>query len=191
MGATMKTLILTVGLLLPETAAWSQAVTLDDLQGAVISLTAVHQEQIIRNGQHMSVELHTTGTVKVGADKSISSQFQSTSTNQTNGRTRTGPTNAISGTLDKPSTGAQGGEFVWTFVDSSLVRLRVFTGGSGGQKMTISFKRDGGGLTCSFSMPMAREVGGGQIHKGSAIDNVPIDILEFKQVGSSCRVSKG
>jgi hypothetical protein len=187
----MKTLILTIGLVLLSTTAWSQAVTLADLQGAVISVSSIHQEKIIRNGQQMSVELRTTGTVRVSADKSITSQFQSTSTNQSNGRTRSGPTNANSSTLDKPSTGSQGGELVWTFVNSSLVRLRVFTGGAGGQKMTISFRRTGNGLACSFSMPMAREVGVGQIHKGSAIDNVPIDILEFRQVGSSCQVTKG
>jgi hypothetical protein len=186
----MRALLLVVGLGVLAAPAWGQAVTLADLEGTVISVSSVHQEKIIRNGQQMSVELHTTGRVTVGQNKSISSQFQNSSTNLSNGRSRQGPTNAMSGTLDKPTTGVQGNDIVWTFANGSLVRLRVFSGGAGGQKMTISFNRTGSGLACSFSMPMAKEVGVGQIHKGSAIDNTPIDILEFKQVSSSCQVSK-
>src|ERR1700692_201237 len=180
MKAFALNLALLVGLICLSRPASSQEVTMADLQGAVISVSATYQEKIIRDGRPMSVELHTSGQVTVSSG-TIHSQFQSTSINQTTGRSHTGASNSSTATLDKPAQGGQGNDFVWTFADGSLVRLRVFSGGAGGQKMTISFRRSGDGLSCSFSSPMAREVGVGRIHKGSAIDNVPIDILQFRQ----------
>src|ERR1700687_3279635 len=66
-GAMMKTLFLTIGLVLPSATAGIQEVTRADLQGAVISISSVYQQKIIRNGQPMSVELRTTGTVRVSS----------------------------------------------------------------------------------------------------------------------------
>jgi len=79
---------------------------------------------------------------------------------------------------------------VWTFANGSLVRLRVYSEGEGGQQMTISFRHAGNGLACSFSMAMAREVGVGRIHKNATVGGMPIDVLDFRQAGSSCQVSK-
>ncbi|HXW40687.1 MAG TPA: hypothetical protein VEK75_05760 [Xanthobacteraceae bacterium] len=187
----MKASVVAFALVLSSGPAWAQAVSLADLEGAVITVSAVYHEHIIRAGEHRMIELHTTGRITVSADKTISSQFQSSATNDANGRSRTGPGFSGSATLDRPRTGAQGNDTVWTFVNGSLVRLRVFSNGAGGQKMTVSFRRTGNGLSCSFAMPMAREVGVGRIHKGSAIDNAPIDILEFTPISSSCQVTKG
>jgi hypothetical protein len=93
-------------------------------------------------------------------------------------------------TLNKPTKNRAGDDLVWLFTNGSLVRLRVHGGGSGGQKLTIAFRRGSDGLHCAFSMPMARENGTGAIRKGSAIDGVPVEILSFQPVSSSCRVSK-
>jgi hypothetical protein len=187
----MKRVVLAASLAFLSAPAWGQAVTLNDLRGAVISVSAVHEEKVIRGGQPMSVQLSTNGQIRVGDGKQISSQFQSTSNNLTTGRSRAGQTATFSGTVDAPSQGPQGYDVLWTFVNGSLVRLRVYTGGQGAGKMTISFRRTANGLTCSFTMPMAREVGVGRIAKGSEIDHVPIEILEFRQTSSSCQVSKG
>src|SRR5580692_30258 len=131
----MKTFAVTVGLVCLCTPAWSQAVTLADLQGSVITISAVHQEKIIRNGQPVNIQLTTTGRVTISSDKSISSQFQSISTNQDTGRTREGQAVTSSGALDSPSQGTAGNDILWTFINGSLVRLRVFSGGAGAQKM--------------------------------------------------------
>jgi hypothetical protein len=187
----MKRVVLAISLAFLSAPAWGQAVTLDDLRGAVINVSAVHEEKIIRGGQPMSVQLSTSGQIRVGDSKQITSRFQSSATNLTTGRSRAGQTNTSSGTLDAPSQGAQGYDQLWTFVNGSLVHLRVFSGGQGANKMTISFRRTANGLSCSFTMPMAREVGVGRIAKGSAIDNAPIEILEFRQISTSCQVSKG
>jgi hypothetical protein len=186
----MKAFVVIVGLVSLPSLARAQAVTLAELEGAVITFSAVHQERFIRNGQEMSNRMTTAGRVTVDGGK-ISGQMQNSATNQTTGRSRRGPTNAIGATLDQPTHGAQGNDVVWTFINGSLVRLRVFSSGAGGQKMTISFQRKGNDLTCSFAMPMAREVGVGEIRKTSAIDNVPIQVLQFTQISSSCQVSKG
>ena len=186
----MKRPLLALLLLCLATPAWPQTVTRAEIEGAVITVAAVSREEIVRGGQQMTVELHTTGRVTVRGG-SIQSQFESTSVNQTTGRSRSGATGAMTSALDKPGQGAQGSDVLWTFTNGSLVRLRVFTGGAGGQKMTISFRHAANGLACSFSMPMAREVGVGRLHKGSAIDNTPIDILQFRTVSSNCSVSKG
>jgi hypothetical protein len=183
-------LIPAFGLLCLATPAWSHGLTLADLQGATISISAVHQERLIRNGQPMSVMVRTTGKIHVGPGKTITSQFQNTATNERNGRSRAGPAAAGSFTLDTPRQASQRYEVVWTFIDSSLVRLRVFSGQAGGQKMTIHFNRTGSGISCTFAAPMAREVGVGRIQKGSEIDHASIEILEFRQITSSCRVAR-
>jgi hypothetical protein len=187
----MERAILAASLAFISVPAWGQGVTLDDLRGAVVNVSAVHEEKVVRGGQPMSVQLNTSGQIRVGDGKQITSQFQATSNNLTTGRTRTGQTATFSGAVDAPSQGPQGYDVLWTFVNGSLVRLRVFSGGQGASKMTISFRRTAGGLSCSFAMPMAREVGVGRIAKGSEIDHAPIEILEFRQISTSCQVSKG
>lgn len=185
----MKVLLAALASASLPTPAWSQRVTLADLQGSVINVSAVHQERIIRNGQPMSVRVLTTGEIHVGPGKTIRSSFQNTATNERNGRSRSAGV-AGSFTLDAPKQAAQHYDVLWTFADSSLVRLRVFSGGAGAQKMAIRFRRTASGIACSFTSPMAREVGVGRIQKGSEIDHVPVEILEFKLVESSCRVSR-
>ena len=91
--------------------------------------------------------------------------------------------------LGQPQKAGDGDDVLWLFSDGGLVRLRVHgNGGAGGQLMRIAFTRGQDGLQCSFSFPMAPESGVGQIRKRSVIDGKPIQILEFKQVSSSCRV---
>jgi hypothetical protein len=189
--ADMKTFTLTIVLTLLSVPAWSQEVTVTDVLGATINVTSTYREKIVRNGRTIPVELRTKGTIKIGQDKAVTSTFQSTATNLNNGRTRTGPEFTNTNALDKPSTGAA--DQVWTFADGSLVRLRVYTGdeSEGGQKLTISFTRTSNGLACAYTMPMARENGTGRIRKRSVIDGAPIEILEFKLVGSACQVAKG
>lgn len=170
-------------------SAWAQEVTLAELEGAIIDINAVHQEKIIRNGQLRSPELHTTGHLTIGAGSVITVQLQSSSVGPWG--TRVGPARSGTQTIGKPGKDSQGNDIVWVFSNGSLTRLRVYhTGGEGGQKMTIAFSRGPDGLRCTFSMPMARENGVGMIRKDAAVDDAPIQILEFRPVSSSCKVAK-
>jgi hypothetical protein len=171
--------------------AWSQAVTLADLQGAVVHVGSVYQEKIVRDGRTVYPVLHTVGSIRVGPGESVTTTFTS-SVDNVNGRSRVGQT--LSGTyaLSQPKKTRAGDDTVWFFANGSLVRLRVYNAGegAGGNKMSISFRRGAGGIACSFSMPMARESGVGQIAKQSAIDSTPIQILGFKLTSSSCSVAR-
>jgi hypothetical protein len=187
----MRDLLAIFALALLSTPAWSQAVKLTDLEGSVITVSSVHHERIIIGGETRSLEFHTNGQVRIGSAGAISSQFQSSATNAATGQTRMGPGNSASSNLDRPHQGGNGNDMVWTFTNGELVRLRVYTEGEGGQKMTIKFRRTGNGLACSFSMAMAREVGVGRIHKNASVGGMPIEILDFKPGGSSCQVAKG
>jgi hypothetical protein len=170
--------------------AWAQAVSLADLEGAVIDVSAVHQEKIVRNGQLRSPELHTTGHLTIGAGGAITVQFQSTAVGPWGARA--GATRSNTQVIGKPGRDNQGNDVVWIFANGTLTRLRVHhAGGEGGQKMTFVFRRGPDGLRCSFSMPFARETGGaGEIRKDAAVDGAPIQILEFRPVSSSCSVAK-
>jgi hypothetical protein len=187
----MRMLLATLASTLLSTPAWSQTVTLADLQGSVITVSSVNHERIIIGGEMRSVELHTNGQVRIGAGGAISGQFQSSATNEANGNTRMGRSNTSSGNLDRPHQGGNNNEMVWTFTNGELVRLRVYSEGEGGQKMSIKIRRAGSGLACSFSIAMAREVGVGRIHKNATVGGMPIEILDFRQVGSSCQITKG
>jgi len=168
---------------------WGQTVTLAELQGATVHFEAVHRERFIRGGQMRSGEIHTSGEVRIGPGDAITTSVGNTFVSEHG--SRAGPTGSGTFTLNKPAKNRAGDDLVWLFSDGSLVRLRVHGGGgSGGQKLTLAFTRGADGLHCAFSMPFAREVGGGDIRKGSAIDGVPIEILSWQPAGSSCRVTK-
>jgi hypothetical protein len=169
--------------------AFSQSVTLAELQGAKIEFSSVHRERLIRGGQDFYVDLHTAGNVTVGPGDAITSSF--TNTSFRDGRSPAGSPTSGTFTLGKPGKGGAGGDILWLFSEGSLTRLMVYSGGEGGgQKLNIRFSHSPEGLRCSFSMPFARENGVGTIRKGSAVDGVPIKILEWKPVSSSCRVTK-
>jgi hypothetical protein len=180
---------LAAGAVTMASSAWPQAVTLADLQGATIRFSSVHNERLIRDGQERSVDLHTAGQVTIGPGNTVTSSVTSTSVS---GRgSRTGSPGSGTFTLGKPGKTTGGDDVLWILSDNSLVRLRVYGGGSGGgQILRIGLRRGADGLHCTFSMPFAREKGAGAIRKGSAVDGVPIEILSWKPVSTSCQVSK-
>jgi hypothetical protein len=182
-----RALWLTVGLSLSPASASGQTTALSDLQGAVVDVSAVIQEKIIRNGETMFPRLHIAGRVAVEAEDRIATWFRTTS-RLPDGRTKVGTPRQAVFTLGKPQKTSMG-DTVWLFSEDTLVRLRVY-GGAGGEKMTIAFAPGQGGVGCTLAFPMMPEVGVGQIRKGSAVDGTPIQILEFKMLSSTCRVSK-
>ena len=186
----MKITAIALGLVCLPAPAWSQSVTLADLEGSVITLSENYRQKIVRDGEVKNVANHENGRVTIDADHSITEQWQSTSTNVRNGHSKTGPVRSGKRELDKPFQGTHGDDGVWTFDNGSLVRLRVFNGGAGGLKRTISFSRDASGLHCESVLVMAHETGVRGLTKASEIDDKPIQILEFKQVSSTCQIAK-
>jgi len=173
---------------LMSASAHGQTVTLADLQGVVVDISAVVQERIIRSGQTMYPRLNIVGQLKVGPEDSLTQSFQTTS-RLPDGRSKAGPHRSRTFTLGKPQIVA-GYDTLWLFSDGSLIRLQVHGqgGAAGGNKMMIAFTRGQNDLGCTLSYPMTPEVGVGKIRKPSSVDGVPIQILEFKMVSSTCRV---
>jgi hypothetical protein len=167
----------------------NQAVTFADLQGTVIEVSAVHQQHIKRDGKDRRRELRTEGLVKIWPGDMISATF--TNTNVRNGGMRAGEPRSGTFTLGKPRTTQNGDDVVWQFSDNSLIRLRAYgKDGAGGSKQIITFQREPDGLHCNFSMDLAREDDTGPVRTRSRVENVPVQILESKQVSSTCRVVK-
>jgi hypothetical protein len=177
------------GLPLASSSASAQAVSLSDLEGSTIEVSAVHSEKFIKGGMQRDGETHTSGHITIGAGGTLTVGVQTTSTGPWG--TRVGGTRSGTFTIGKPGKGPQGNDVVWVFANGELRRLTVHhTGGAGGNMMTIGFRRAADGLHCSFSLRMARENGVGAIDKDAAVDGTPIQILEFKPISSSCHVDK-
>lgn len=170
--------------------ARSQAVTFADLHGTVITLDESYHQKAMRDGRVFEATNHETGRIAISVDNSLTEQWQTTSTNARNGHAHTGPVRSGTRELDKPFKGTHDDDGVWTFGDDGLVRLRVFNGGAGGLKRTISFTRDGDGLHCASVLVMAHETGVRGLRKASEVDNKPVQILELKQVSSTCQILK-
>ena len=188
----MKAGWLIVGLPHVAVPAWGQEVTISDLNGVTVQLSGVYQETVIRNGKTYNPKMHTAVWVTVQGD-TIHSRTQSAALHP-DGRKQLAPSRPASAArIGKPFKGNRGNDLVWLFSDGTLTRLAVHTkdGGAGGSKLTIKFKREPAGLSCSYSFPMVREVGVGEIRKDAVTDDKPIQILEFKQISSNCTVAKG
>lgn len=183
----LRQLIAALGVLAwTSSAASGAAVTLEDLQGVDVTVSTTVQEKIVRNGEIRYPQLITTGRVHIGPGDSISVSFQSSSGQKTG--------NVQSGTyhLGKAQKSRGGDDMLWLFADGSLIRLFAYgtEGSTGGQKLTINFRRSGNGLSCTILRPISREVGRSDVEKPSSVDGVPIRILSFQQIASSCEVSK-
>jgi hypothetical protein len=177
------------GLPLVSSPAWAQAVTLTDLEGSTIDVSTVHLNKFIREGMPREAEMHMSGHVTIAAGGTLTMEFQTSATGPM--RTRVGATRSGTFTIGKPAKGPQGNDIVWVFANGELKRLAVHhQGGAGGSVLTIGFRRAPDGLRCSVSLHMARENGVGSIDKDAAVDGTPIQILDYKQVSSSCHVEK-
>jgi hypothetical protein len=186
-----RCMMLIGALLLDSGAAWAQAATLAELEGAVIDVSSVYQEKVVgRDGNPYAVQMHTSGHFAIGAGGAITVQFQSTAVGPWG--TRAGPTRGGTYPIGNAGKGPQGNDQVWAFANGELRRLVAHhEGGAGGSMTTIAFRRGPDGLRCSFSFHMARENGAGSIRKDAAVGDRPVEILEYKPVSSSCQVAKG
>ena len=188
----MWTILKSCGLLLvlgvcPATA-FAQAVTLADLEGAVVEARVTNDQQLRREGRDVTVQF--TQAIRIAfkpggvidwslAPSSIGPRGQ-----------KQGPTRK--GTLElgkaHQSKALGGGESIWLFEDGMLTTLRTYTK-AGGYKRTIVFARKGGEITCTAREVFMREEGAGPATLRSAVDDEPVVILSYKPASSSCKVS--
>jgi hypothetical protein len=178
---------------LPSVAvpAWGQDATLSDLNGVTVQLLGVFQGTYVRNGKTWNAKVYQTGSVTI-EDNTIRSSFQITGIHS-DGRKNVGPTRSFGPrAIGKPFKAESGNDVVWAFTDGGLSRLIVHTdSGAGASKLTIKFKRQPAGLACSFSYPVMRENGVGDIRRNAGTDGKPLQVLQFKQISANCTVAKG
>jgi hypothetical protein len=173
---------------LAATPAWSQAVTIADLQEATIEAAVVYQQQLRRDGQVFPNQMRQTWTTVIGPGDAIRSTTSNTSEGARGSRISAPRSGSF--TLGKPRAVSDlgGGDAVWVFTNGTLNYLRTYKG-AGGYKRTFTFTRAGGGINCSIRTAFARENGVGRIDLESPF-GVRVEILSSKQVSSTCRVSK-
>jgi hypothetical protein len=177
-----------VGGALAASAAHAQPVTFDDLKGTTIVANVVYAQTFRRlhDGQVVTNTNAQTITLKIGTGSDID-QTHVVSITAANGRHIGSTKLQATFTLNKPQKG-KFGEVVWFFDEGKLVRLQTFA--SGGRRVSISFKRSGGGLGCSVDAPFAREDGAGTMQTTAAVGGFKIEWLSVKQTSASCRIGK-
>lgn len=185
----MRRLLVAGWLGLLPAAAGAQAVTQADLEGHVVEARVVMNQQLRREGREFPAQLDQRVRIKFLPGDVV--EFKMSSTSTTPRGTRQGPDQNGRVVVGKvaDARNMDGGQAVWIFEDATLTSLRTY-GAAGGYKRTISFARDGNGLTCAVKASYVREDGVGQIATRSIIDNVPVTILSAKQTSSGCKVVK-
>ena len=104
------------------------------------------------------------------------------------GKTLSGPITLNQAKETRPKN-LGGGHAVWFFEDGRLTALRTYKS-EGAFKRDITFTRSTDGFACAANEAFAREDGKGAVVMNSANDDVPVTIVSWKQVSSTCRVSK-
>jgi hypothetical protein len=179
--------IASVLIIVPLAAAQAQAISLDDLRGATIHTVNTYSGNFRSDKGTAPGRVEVRREARIGQDGTITWSFTRSVTADGAKGTKTGQlSGGGSGKLGTPQK-AGDGNVLWIFEGNSLVRMRTYE--SGGHLQRITFARAGGGLTCTSDMPLVREMGGGNI-KGRGAIHSKIEILETRQTGSSCRVSK-
>jgi hypothetical protein len=164
-------------------------VTLEELDGTITEATVVRQQVWRREGRQFSSRVQTDLKYLIGPGEKFS--WSMTPTVDTPSGRRQGKTVSVSSTLGRAaqSRANGGGDVVNMFNEGTLTNLFVYAAG-GGFKREITFTRNPKSLNCSARESFARENGTGPIIVNSSIDDLPLSIISWKQVSSTCRVSK-
>ncbi len=186
----MKRTALLLSLWLYPATGWSQSASLTaaDLVGATVDAKVTMDQVIQREGRQFPVQLHQQ--IKVTFLDGDTIEWSLTPVSDTPRGRRQGPTRRAKTSLGKPrdTNTLGGGQALWFFEDNTLILIRTY-GGAGGYKRTISFERKGDGFACTARETFMREEGVGRVSLRSAIDDVPVVIVNAKMASSSCKVT--
>jgi hypothetical protein len=168
--------------------AWGQSVTFDELQGLVIQSATFVDMLISREGRKADVKVEHDMTITIGPGDEL--YVVNNNTAYTPRGVRKGPPLANSFTVGhlRETRSRGGGDGLWTFVDGALIYLRTYKGGA--SRNTYTFIREAGGLACTANLNFVSEQGVNGIVLNSAVDGLPMVILNARQLSSSCRISK-
>jgi hypothetical protein len=166
-----------------------QTVTFAELEGAAVEVRVVSQRIIRRGDREFPIRFQNDLKITIGPGNKIDGTITPTSHGPRG--ERQGRTLTFSTTLDKVGelVGYGGGIGAWTFAgDGTLIFLRTYK--EGAFRRTIAFTRSAEGLSCTAKESLARENGVGGLALNSALDDVPITIVQSEQISSSCRVAR-
>jgi hypothetical protein len=163
----------------------SQAVAFADLKGAKIHAKLVTEMLAQREGRQGPATQEIDWQIYVEPEGRISFSYRPTT--HTPRGTRAGQIRATTAKLDEPWY-TENGQAVWQFTDGELTFVRSYK--EGAVRTIIALKQDGQNLTCRATSTYARERGKGGLVLNSPIDGVPVTILSWKQVSSSCQITR-
>lgn len=171
--------------------AQAQSLSLADLNG--VTIHTVDRFSIVARNDigEGSGEVTIRGETTVGPGAAIRWSFiRSAAMVGAKGAKSGSISRSGSGTLGVPNQGGGKGSGVWILQGNTLVLLRVFE--TGGYTMRINLTKSANGFGCSVTSAMAREVGAGKTKLTAAISGGgTAQILSSKQIGVSCRATKG
>jgi hypothetical protein len=197
-NAVMKRLILLLVLIAAPAQMWGQSATtttqpndpvkFPELDGSVIEASIVRDQVVRREGKTFPVRSQDDIKIVIGGDNKIEQSV--TVTSDTPRGQRKGPTRTGVFTLgeQRPIGALGGGNGILTFEDGVLTFIRTFK--EGAVKRSFAFRHGPDGLSCTANQTFAREGGVGDLSMNSAIDGIPVVIVSFKQISSTCRVMK-
>jgi hypothetical protein len=168
--------------------ATNKAVTFAELEGLIVDTKIVRQQVIRRTGRTFPVRVESILKMIIGSDGKFDTTWHTV--NDTPRGVFQGKTLSSSGTVNQdakesPKENLGGGVGVWSFSDGTLTYLRTYKV-AGTFKRDISFSRAAEGFVCTAN----EAFGSGPVVFNSPVDDVPITIVSWKQLSSTCRVSK-
>jgi hypothetical protein len=166
-------------------SARAQKLTIADLDGLVIEST-ITREQVNRvQGRAVTTIVDQTSTVEIGPLPSL----KSTMRQQPRGRPDVPTMTATFQIGEARQVGSfGGGDGEWTFEADTLTFTRSFK--QGAYRFQITLVRKDNGYDCGATVSFAREDGTGQIVSWSPMLRSDVEITDWRQLSSTCRVSK-
>lgn len=162
-----------------------QAVAFTALEGTKIHAKLATEMLVQREGRQGPTTQEVDWQIYMEPEGKISFSFRPT-VHSPRG-TRAGQIRATTAKLDEPWY-TENGQAVWQFKDGELTFVRTYKDGA--IRTIIALKQDRQNLTCAANVTYARERGKGGLVLNSPIDGVPVTILSWKQVSSSCQISR-
>ena len=172
----------------PASSSAQAPVEIDDLEGAAISASTIHERVLRRDGKERQDKFRLDWSVRFISRETIHASIVATSYNARGTHSKKNEA-TVNLARPKETKSRGGGHMLWFFENGVLTFLRTFQGG--GMKASFAVTRNSAGFTCSANASWPREVGVQSIMLKSFVDKQPMEILSEKLVSSSCQVTLG
>jgi hypothetical protein len=171
---------------LAGSAATAQPVTVAELEGATVTYRIVRKETVLRGGVTYSGQVQSDVRLVFGPSGTIHAKRRY----QWSSPRGTMPAKFITGSAQighpKETTRNGGGNVLVVLIDGTLTFMHAFK--KGGYKLTINFLRTPQGISCTCEEAYLREKGVNGIFLRSTQDSALVQILNYRQASSACRV---